>query len=190
MSLASTDLHDARALAIFSNLEPPQAQWFQNNYPGFVPESWWITSDWHEGEKGIRPQWQRVQDTVRMSWQKKFPRETMIRLLSVPTQIMDRMAEAHHGGKDFDSRDVLEQDLQIWPYQNAVAFLAAQPWRALFCSSCGQRFAADKPGRKFCSDACTAKARKSSKLASWHEHKDEWQQRAAKAKGKSKRGRA
>lgn len=188
MSLASTDLHDARALAIFSNLEPSQAQWFQNNYPGFVPDGWWELT-WSEGEE-VRQQWQRVQDIVRMAWQRKFPRDLMIKLVSIPTQVFERMIEAAKAGRDIDSGDIVKQSVMVWPYQNAVAFLAAQPWRALFCSSCGQRFAADKPGRRFCSDACTANARKASKLASWHEHKDEWQQRAAKPKGKAKKGRA
>ena len=175
-----TDLRDARVLAEFANLEPARVDYFRNNFPGFVPDGWWTVLDWREGDEGpLRHRWQHVQDVLRSAWQKKFPRETMIRLVSAPTQIMDRMLEAQAAGDaEFKARDILTQDVKVWPYQNAVAFLAAQPWRALFCASCGKRFAADKPGRKFCSDACTANARKASKLASWHEHKDEWQVRS------------
>jgi len=138
----------------------------------------------------VLPYWQHVQAVVRDAWQKKFPRELMIKLVSVATQPLMQMVEAHHAGaEDFDRRDILEQDVKVWPYQNAVAFLAAQPWRALFCTACGKRFAADKPGRKFCSDACTAKARKASKLASWHEHKDEWRSGSKVKAAKVKKGK-
>jgi hypothetical protein len=37
----------------------------------------------------------------------------------------------------------------VWPAQFAIMFLAIHPWRARFCSSCGKRFVADKPSRRY-----------------------------------------
>jgi len=126
---------------------------------------------------------------VRDALQKKFPRELMIKLIGVTTQPIGADGRSCRRRRDVDSRDILNKDVKVWQrIKTPVAFLAAQPWRALFCTACGKRFAADNPVESFVVTLAQQKPGRASKLASWHEHKDEWSSTPTdKSKNKSRR---
>jgi hypothetical protein len=76
--------------------------------------------------------------------------------------------------------------LESWPFQKAVMLLAVEPWRAGFCSQCGMRLVADKPGRKFCGDKCSQSSRKGTKRAWWAKHGGNWRAKQKKSKRHTK----
>lgn len=193
---------DAEALAVFSNLDQAGVDYFRNNYPGFFPDRIWDVVrfraleppdeealDW-EGQpsepldESPHIIWRQLQNELRRAWQQGFPLEASIALLSdtwhhgFPGEITDRGWEP----RDFKPK--------AWPYQKAVMFLAVDAWRARVCL-CGKRFVADKPSRRFCSEACSANARKVSRRAWWTGHGRDWRagQEQQKRKPKGKRGK-
>src|ERR1700722_2778294 len=60
---------------------------------------------------------------------------------------------------------------EIYPYQHVIMRLALQPWRARICEICGQFFVKDFPRDRYCSSACTTKARLASKRSYWDSNK-------------------
>jgi hypothetical protein len=76
------DLHDARALALFSNLAPSDTDYFRHNYLGFVPDIWWQMSVLYS-EAGEKPLlWQWHQKTLRETWKEGFPLGKCVRLIA------------------------------------------------------------------------------------------------------------
>ena len=73
----------------------------------------------------------------------------------------------------------------VYPYMQAVMLLATESWRARFCPFCGNRFAADIPARRFCSDKCFQESRRRYGNAMWAKHGKEW--RSSKKKSSTKR---
>ncbi len=206
MATAAQSLRDAQTLALFSNARTAaEADYFHHNYGSFFPRNFW---NWQirQLEEGVPifspdaptaqaverlrrapliPFWQAFQGVLRGAWQLGFPLEECVRLIS-SAAVADRL----YGETD------VEPDLSsypVWPYQRAVMLLGVEPWRARFCPLCGKRFVADKPARRFCSDACASKARKHSRRAWWSEHGKEWRvnrskgKRVPTAKGKASR---
>jgi hypothetical protein len=74
------------------------------------------------------------------------------------------------------------------PYQQAVMFLFAEPWRARFCGeqSCNKRFVAAEPKTKYCSEACAHSSRNRQKMTWWNAEGKERREQA----GAQRRGRA
>jgi hypothetical protein len=171
-------LWDAERLALFSNASTAgEIQQFRENREDFFPRNFW---NWPlrvggPGEFAVSsvpipqeviPFWQAFQRALRDAWQVGFPLEECVRLIS-SAAVPDRL---------FGKTDV-EPDLlsyPVWPYQRAVMFLGVEPWRARFCGQCGKRFVADKPARRFCSNTCSAKARKASRMDWWNRKGEEW----------------
>jgi hypothetical protein len=195
MTTTKEMLHDAQVLARFSNLEADDVEYFRNNFAGFVPSMWWQTSV----GSATDPIWKHNRENARRAWKEGFPPELCIRLIASGT-LPDTAALSAH---DFMADNVVHiplsaaaayridpdlynQEAQVWPYQMAVMYLAVNPWRAATCA-CGNRFVADKPSRRFCSDKCFQDSRKRSRMAWWTEKGSKARRKTAKA-GKKKRG--
>lgn len=176
-------LRDAQALAEFSNLEVEKADYFRNNYPEFVPENWWTAPPFSTSEAPEKPRmlWEIQKERLQEAWKERFPLNASIRLINVG---MISNLLASNLTRSFDA---------VWPYQKAVMFLGTNPWRACVCI-CGNRFVADKPARRFCSDQCFQQSRRRSKQAWWSENGEMWREgrlkvTAKKPKMKSREGR-
>jgi ribosomal protein L24E len=187
MTEKKTVLWQAERLALFSNISDDAAvERFRKNHDSFFPRNFWnwslsqaptsgpiLTLDAASAEAVGRlrrepriPFLRAFQQVLCEAWQKGFPLEECVRLIS-SAAVADRL---------FGKTDV-EPDLSsypVWPYQRAVMFLGVEPWRARFCGLCGTRFVADKPARRFCSNKCSAKARKDSRAVSWSKHGEKW----------------
>jgi hypothetical protein len=188
-------LNAADWLADFSNLEPAGVEDFQKKHAGFVPEFWWTESV--SGLTGATVKiWQVSQAYLQEAWKsgpgkRAFPLTACIRLISagvlreLPTEGRDYHAEQREQSAIYHinrESDLLQAGTRVWPYQQAVMFLGTNPWRALFCGLCGKRFAADKPGRRFCSEDCTREARKRGQLAWWSTNGNDWRNGKTKQK--------
>ena len=187
-------LWDAEQLAQFANAADRQAvEKFRSTHRDFFPPTFWAASDlpvpgelfWDidsselfsslGGETSVKsdapkkvPFWWALQQMLRRSWEKSFPLEWCVILIS-----------EMHGDARF----------RAWPFQRAVMFLGVEPWRARFCGVCGKEFVADKPARRFCSTACATKARQGTRAASWKIHGEEWRTRYQKRKARQKPSR-
>jgi hypothetical protein len=171
-------LWDAERLALFSNVSgDAEVNRFRASHDAFFPRNFW---NWQirafdQGAVSVSgplpklppiPFWQAFQEALRGAWQARFPLEECVRLISCAA-VADRL----HGQAD------IEPDLMsypVWPYQRAVMLLGVEQWRARFCGLCGKSLVADKPARRFCSTACSAKARRDSRSASWSKHGQKW----------------
>ena len=188
MAQTKMALWDAERLALFCNATDAEAQRFRKSNDGFFPRSFW---DWlvrpldtggpvlttsTEAAEAVRllrreapiPFWQAFQQVLRDAWQNGFVLDECVRLISC-CSVPDRI---------FGKTDV-EPDLSsypVWPYQRAVMLLAVEQWRARFCGQCGRRFVADKPARRFCSNRCSAQARRASRAVSWNKHGERWRE--------------
>jgi hypothetical protein len=187
MAKAKEILWDGERLALFSNLsDPTQVARFRQKHNTFFPRNFWnwlvpqvgtdaaiLTTDAASAEAVGRLKreppiefWKSFQAVLREAWQMGFPLEECVRLISC-SAVRDRLL----GKTD------VEPDLSsypVWPYQRAVMFLGVEPWRARLCGKCASRYVADKPARRFCSNECSAKARQSSRAASWRKHGEKW----------------
>jgi hypothetical protein len=197
-------LWDAERLAQFSNADGTmELERFRANNEGFFPrnfENWQVpqtndsepilTTDAASAEAVRRLKreppirfWRAFQHVLHDAWREGFPLEESVRLISC-IAVPDRLS-----GKSDVEPDLLS--FPVWPCQRAVMFLGVETWRARFCAQCGKRFVADKPARRFCSNACAAKARKHSKKVWWTEKGNEWradyEKKNAKKKGKRSR---
>jgi hypothetical protein len=65
----------------------------------------------------------------------------------------------------------------VYDFQRAVAAMGASPWRAKFCSKCGQPFVADKPQRDYCSDACRKEIHRLAWQERWTKYGKKWRQK-------------
>ena len=194
------DLKDAQALAMFSNLEPAEVDYFRNNYPDFVPQKWWdYTPDTIRSEKRVPmdpKQWQLSQSRIQKAWKESFGGGVvaLIDLLSLffnPTSLFLFGQE-----EDDEPKPMFANTSQMGygslPVQRGVIFLFENPWRARFCAECNKRFVAAQPKNKFCSPECSQKTRNRQKLASWNKTGSKQRSlRIAKAKQikKSRRSR-
>ena len=197
-------LRDAQILASFANLEPAGVDYFRNNFPDFLPPVWWkfevvqggvgdppdenCSQEEYEAytaalSRNSRPLWEDRQKSVRLAWKNGFEMKTAVRLIAVGA-VPWSLGPTLPGTVDV-------MGLKVWPYMNAVFFLAGQSWRARFCSMCGNHFVADKTNRKFCSDRCFQQSRKKDKLGWWQEHGQQWRaEKSNKKRSKKKRTRA
>lgn len=159
-------LDDARTLALFSNLTEKDAEYFQQNYPKFVPDRWWGAVYFVRGgfcgdyEIVNSPPAAGNENVLWRLWQKLL-QESWTMLTSDRTIALLTMWSS----TDESHRSVGSEVLGVrvptaYPYQRAVMFLAMEPWRASFCENCGKRFVKDIPARRFCSDACSHESRK------------------------------
>jgi hypothetical protein len=193
---------DARTLAEFSNLETAGAEYFQQNYPEFLPSSLWKTfssgggpqyaltsdgTDYVESGKQEKPYvegppWSILRDSLQKAWRDKFPIEEAVGLINF------------HGVGLFHMGDIAVSGAALgkttWPFQRAVMFLASESWRARFCV-CGKRFVADIPGRRYCSDKCFQDSRKAAMKSWWNAPGggSEQRRKSRKPKGKTRRTR-
>ena len=194
MTSAVDVFRDAQTLAQFSNISTSdEADYFRHNYSGFLPETWWDRFDkwWDSDTSRPRPYiWLEIQRLVREAWQRGFPMDACIHLISIPARFeyLNLLKLVQSGPLPFDRGE------NVWPYQRAVMVLSLESWRVRVCV-CGNRFAADKPQRRFCSDRCAATARKGSRLIWWKEHGKQWRStrpkvvRTKSGKAKKNRGR-
>ncbi len=201
MPMAETKkiLWDAERLALFSNASgAAEVEQFRANHDGFFPRNFWnwkvpplgegepiLTTDAASAQavERLKPLpriqfWQAFQRALHGAWQVGFPLEECVRLISCAA-VADRL----YGATDVEP-DLLSYP--VWPYQRAVMLLGVEPWRARFCAQCGKRFVADKPARRFCSNACSTKARQASRSVSWSKHGEKWRADYEKKKAKEK----
>src|SRR5262249_60331190 len=187
MTKAKEILSDTETLGQFSNVgTTAEAHSFRQKNPDFFPRNFWnwlvpqvggnepiLTIDAASAEavahlKREPPTrfWRAFQHVLHGAWQRSFPLEESVRLISC-VAVADRLS-----GKTDVEPDLLSY--RVWPYQRAVMLLGVEPWRTRFCAHCGKRFVADKPARRFCSNSCSANARKESKRHWWAEKGEEW----------------
>jgi hypothetical protein len=199
MPNTKNNLWDAERLALLSNASTEaDVRQFLENEKSFFPRNFWnwsirqleegvpiLTMDASDAQAIERlrreppiPFWQAFQRVLRDAWQLGFPLEECVRLISCAA-VADRLYSATDAEPDLSS-------YPVWPYQRAVMFLGVEPWRARFCGQCGKRFVADKPARRFCSNTCSTKARKASRMDWWNRAGEEWR---AKKDAKGKRSR-
>jgi hypothetical protein len=171
-------LIDARILADFSNINTQaQADQFKMNYPDFVPPIWWRM--WNVSVSVSNPDsqrrlylWNQVRDELQTAWVDGFSSQRCLRLI-VEGVDSSRLEETFT-----DAQSKLMQELEInpksvlpepkiYPYQQAIMFLAAHGWRAKFCNVCGKRFVAGEPKQGACSDTCRQQAERNRKNAWW-----------------------
>jgi hypothetical protein len=188
---------DLQRLADFSNIKgPKQATRFRSANPTYFPPHFWektvpLGSDdpIPEGDPtfglygvdvsdalaamGLKdrpesvPLWWWFRQRLQSAWRSRFPLEMCVNLIAIavpPTGL-----------------------LQVWPYQRALMLLGTEHWRARHCGSCGARFVSDKPARLFCSNACSAEARRTSRAHSWKKHGRTWRNRSKKKGIKQRR---
>jgi hypothetical protein len=165
-------LNYADALAAFLNADGLKAETFLRLRPDFMPH--FALSD--------------MQGFLRVLWSEHFPLAKAVHLIlmmdrgSIHLEL--RRKKRKQTRKDFSPEDLLVFHYlaafsfvpitRVCPAQFAIMFLATHPWRARFCPSCGRRFVADKPSRKYCNEVCSHEARKKGKLASWRAHGKTW----------------
>ena len=186
MSEMKRVLWDAERLAKFSNARDlAEVNRFRTRNEDFLPPYFWelvyiprtpdesLPLDSAPTDEPGSWFWQQFQHFLRAAW-------------LMPPFSLDACVQLISCGVDSHEDAAPDKRLVVWPYQRAVMFLGTESWRARFCQ-CGQRFAADKPARRFCSNTCSAKARKASRAVSWGKHGDKWRARyeSKKAKGKS-----
>jgi hypothetical protein len=167
-------LKDAQTLALFSNLTE-DAEYFSRNYSDFVPFTWWTPAA--NVKLGKYLSWTPERDRLREAWEAGFPAGKTLELATSPLFLMARQA---------DAEELENTPPKIWPYQEAVLFLHANPWRAKFCNNCGRRYVKEKPPQKFCSERCTREARKKGKRKLWKNH-PEWLKNRKKPKKSGRR---
>lgn len=173
-------LRDAQALAKFSNLSAADVDDFRHNFEGFLPKGFWNP-----------PRWRIFQAFLREAWS-GFPIDNAIPLISWASLVDDRVLPVTDDlSQGPDPNPTVADYKRTWPFQRAVMCLAIEPWRARFCSQCGNRFVADEPNRKFCSDKCFQIWRTQAKRVSWSKHGREWRanRRKSKQHAKTKSGR-
>ena len=162
-------LRSALALAEFSNLEPADVDYFRHNYPDFVPQAWW---DYRDGG-----QWKMAQRFLRDTWNDNFPEDIFLAMRALlcvfDPSTMDGLTLS---GQPYQPSFAELGDLKAgaYPYQTAVQFLFAEPWRARFCGECKKRFVAAEPKTKYCSEICSHENR--------NRQKRDWWDRAGRAR--------
>jgi hypothetical protein len=75
MPRVTDSLRDAQILAEFSILEPDKVEYFRNNYPDFVPSSWWDYDSgqpWNDAKLDGKLQWQITQVFLSRAWASQF----------------------------------------------------------------------------------------------------------------------
>ena len=164
-------LDAADALAEFANLEPANVSDFRARHSNFAPPGVW---EGHTANDAPRL-WKIEQARVRDAWQKNFPHEGSVLMISEIAKLsqldqrmdqLQKMSLEEYEGAVADAKKNGANWLpkpESWPYQEAVMFLTMEPWRARICGECGNRFVADHAKRKYCSVAgadgskCSAK---------------------------------
>jgi hypothetical protein len=177
-------LNYADALAALSNLKLVDAKSFSRRHQKFLPE----------------PAFLKIQAPLRDLWSQRFPLADAVEtIVTIEREVIRAVLKRIKN--DADKRSVpLDERITVapgnwhfqtsgWPAQYAIMFLATQPWRARFCSSCGRRFVADKPSRRYCGELCSHEARKKGKLTSWRNHGKAWRanQKRREKKRKSRK---
>jgi hypothetical protein len=194
-------LIDAKMLAAFANLEPPDADNFRNAVaPDFVPAGFWagMALPMQSGAASSKI-WQAEQKRLREAWRSQFSPERCLDIIvsaAKHSESEQRMAQITERLLKMDNDAALEfiakQELpkpKIYPYQHAVMLLALQPWRARICGKCGQYFMKDKPRDRYCSKACSKQAVLDSKTNSWSKHGKNWRPSKASKKSRKTRGK-
>jgi hypothetical protein len=187
---SKTSMWDLQRLADFSNVKgPAQAIRFRKANPDFFPPHFWketvplgsddpipegdpilglygtdvsgaLAAMGLESRPESAPLWWWFKQRLQFAWQRRFPLEICINLIAIAVPPLGL--------------------LRVWPYQSALMFLGTEHWRARHCSLCGARFVSDKPARLFCSNDCSAEARRTSRARSWKKHGREWRARSGK----------
>jgi hypothetical protein len=162
-------LHDAKALAAFSNLKESEVEYFRQNYSDFLPDIWSSVA------VGEGPAWRVLQEQVAAAWRTGFTLDECVGLI-VAVAKFSKLEIAIQKAEI----DMLQRTGKLptgpfplpetWPFQRAVMFLGMNPWRASICSRCGNRYVKDKSTRRFCSDKCFQESRLLSKRSWWSEH--------------------
>jgi hypothetical protein len=139
-------LADAKALALFADLKPEDAETFRNSVVrNFIPELWWTQRGIGEvapGAVNTSKIWQEWQSVLRSAWDSGFPTDYVVALLATYYHL-----EPLH--EEFAAINIPTAR----PYQKALMILAVESWRARKCR-CGARFIAEKPNSLFCSRKC------------------------------------
>jgi len=154
-------LRDAQALALFSNLEPKDVDWFRMNYPELVPAAWWDYQTENKAPKGHAPaptkQWQFNQRLLQGVWKRGFDASLSF-IIDLALSVFDPedLADIWIGtGRQPVFANPGEMPYRAYPYQKAVFYLFEHPWRARFCAECKKRFVAAEPKNKYCSEDCS-----------------------------------
>jgi hypothetical protein len=175
----------AERLALFANADESGVAKFQLTNADFFPTGFWAALDPQRprtltlgsarntiptmrdaDDSVVMPHWWGIQQGLRRAWEEGFPPDWSAILIALTQS---------------------KTSAQAWPYQRALMFMAIESWRARFCGICGERFVAEKPARRFCSNQCASDARRMSRTAWWHEHGEKWRRKRAMRRT-SKRG--
>lgn len=173
-------LDDARTLALFSNLTDESSECFRQNYPDFVPGRWWRAVHYElpgfQGDYEITNSTPSVgnENTLWRLWQKllqeSWTKLTADRIIALLTMWSSREESVESADSEVPGVSIPTAH----PYQRAIMFLAMEPWRAIFCEKCGQRFVKENPRQRFCSEACFHVARKAYKRGLWADNSPKW----------------
>lgn len=136
------------------------------------------------------PLWQFFQAELRNAWQEgrpPFPIETSVKLIAGGFSNIISFPSLFN--TEFLGMEAfLGTYNQTHPYQLAVMFLSASPWRAGICNleTCKKRFIKDKPATRYCSTACSNEAQRISGSAWWERNGNQWRAKSKKRKAKEK----
>jgi len=163
-----------KGLVEFARCNPASLANWRSQWPDFFPETFWNRDIKQTPTRVVfGPMWRVYQDVLLNAWRHGFTPSDIVRLIVPPVS------------GEFDE---LSSVTEASPYQRAVLLVAMEPWRARFCSECGQPFAADKGASKFCSPGCYAESRRDTKRRWWAEQGSE-QRRKARVKQSHSKGR-
>jgi hypothetical protein len=167
-------LHDAKALAAFSNLKENEMEYFRQNYPDFLPSVSSIAVDYSG--------WRILQGLVINAWT-SFTLDECVGLITAAVSYSNLENLMQKARASYDGIDTGPLPTPgTWPFQRAVMFLGMNPWRASICSRCGNRYVKDKSTRRFCSDKCFQESRLLSKRSWWSEHAKEIKRKKGRKK--------
>jgi hypothetical protein len=159
---------------------------FEYAFPTFLPQVFW--NSWTYSPEAPRskpiPFWRVWQRLMLDAWRADFHPDLVIQLNGILLGD-SHLAELPEFGK--------LRCIEIQPvhdFQRAVAAMGASPWRSKFCSKCGQPFAADKPQRDYCSDACRRVVHQMALRDRWEKYGKKWRQRQRAHKVKRRRAAA
>src|SRR5260370_8723636 len=143
---------------------------FQRVFPGFFPQVFWDSWTYTPDIPGSRPIpfWRVWRDLLRSAWGADFHPDYVTQLQAI-SLYDSTLCELPEFGK--------LRSIEIRPvhdFQRAIEAMGQSPWRAKFCSRCGQPFAADKPPRKSCFDACRKEVHRLALQVRLEKHGQKW----------------
>jgi hypothetical protein len=171
------------ALTRFARISSKEAfDAFQRAFPTFFPATFWNSSHYAHDIPGSRPIrfWRVWQRLLLDAWRAEFHPDYVSQLLkSLGESSLEELPE-------FGKLRLVEIQ-SVHNCERAVIAMGKSPWRAKFCSKCGQPFVADKPQRDYCSDECRSRVHQLAWRERWEKYGRKWRQRRRTSKTKRRR---